>query len=185
MQTIICLLRGINVSGHRPLKMAALKDMLTTMGFAEIQTYVQSGNVIFKSKLADLKELEQSIATQLEKTFGYTDIPVSCFNAEEWENILAENPFDKDPEKDSKFFHITFLNGVAEEKGKAALEAKKREGEELLCGDSVMYLYLPKGYGTSKLTNTFIESKLNVTATTRNWKTCNKLLEISLQPAKK
>ena len=179
MNTFIILLRGINVSGHRPLKMLDLKMMLEKEGLENIETYVQSGNVVFSSTESNPQKLEKQISSAIEKTFGYNDIPIICLSADKLKKVVDQNPFARDADKDHQFIHVTFLDGEPKPEGKGAIEEKKREGEEISYRDDVVYLYCPRGYGTSKLTNSFLENKLKVTATTRNWKTTNKLLEIA------
>lgn len=176
----ISILRGINVSSKNLIKMAALKMSFERMGFTDVITYVQSGNIIFSSKKIAIKLLEQKIREQTKKDFGF-EIPTIVITKEYLEDIIAENPFTNHSEKDPSFFHVTFLASTPEAVDMKVIEAKKQEGEEIVFGKNVFYLYCPRGYGTTKLNNNFLEKKVQVTATTRNWKTTNKLWEIAMK----
>jgi uncharacterized protein (DUF1697 family) len=104
---------------------------------------------------------------------------VIVLTIEKLQQIIAENPFAGHPDKDDAFLHVTFPSGKPVHPDIAAIEAKMQGEEELAFTDRAVYLYCPHGYGKSKLTNNLIETKLNVGATTRNWKTTNKLLEMA------
>ncbi len=158
--------------------MDALKKMYENLHFENIQTYVQSGNIIFSANAIDLKKLETRITSQIEKEFGF-EVPVIVLNAEILEDIIKHNPFAKDNQKDISFLHVTFLAGQPKEIDKKNIEDKKQEGEEIEYAENAVYLYCPNGYGKTKLHNNFLESKLKVKATTRNWKTANELLKLA------
>lgn len=178
MNTYISILRGINVSGQKLIKMETLRKAYEELGFREVVSYVQSGNLIFKSESTDPKALEEKIAQQIEAVFGF-DVPVIVLTASMLAQIIERNPFAADPGKDSAFLHVTFLAAEPSSYDQKAIEAKKQDGEEISFSDKAVYLYCPNGYGRTKLTNNFLEAKLKVGATTRNWKTTNKLLSMS------
>jgi len=178
MTTYISLLRGINVSGQKLLKMDALRKLYENLGFSNIKTYVQSGNVIFTSKKADLTELAQTITQQIEKDFGF-EVPVIVLTIDDLKHIIDNNPFLAQNDKDTSYFHVTFLSSKPQKKDFKAIEEKKLNGEEISFTDNAIYLYSPNAYGKTKLTNSFLEKKLEVSATTRNWKTTNALLKIA------
>src|SRR5690625_371693 len=96
-------------------------------------------------------------------------------------DIIAQNPFATDSDKEKTFLHVTFLTSKPGAYDRNALEDKKLDGEEIVVTDDAVYLYCPKGYGKTKLNNNFLESKLKVRATTRNWKTTHELLKIAQQ----
>ena len=179
MTTYISILRGINVSGHNIIKMAALKEMYEKLGFSDITTYVQSGNVIFKSKTTESKKLEQTISHEIEKEFGF-QIRVIVLTAESLETIINQNPFVDDNKKEPSFMHVTFLSEPPQAFDCENIVSKKAPEEEMFFTGHAVYLYCPEGYGQTKLSNNFLEKKLKVGATTRNWKTTTKLLEIAL-----
>jgi len=178
MTTFISILRGINVSGHNKLKMEALKELYTHMGFSEVQTYIQSGNIIFQSVDTNTQLLGKRIALKIFDTFSI-NVPVLILSVEELKYILQNNPFINDPAKDSAFIHLTFLSAIPERTDIEKLTSKNYLPDEFKWMDNVIYLYCPNGYGKTRLTNTFFESKLKITATTRNIKTANELLLIS------
>lgn len=176
METYISMLRGINVSGKNIIKMENLKEMYASLGFKNIQTYVQSGNVIFTSENQKSKELEQAITQQIKENLDL-DVPVIVFPMERLEQIINDNPLVND-KNDNAFLHVTFLFSTPQTIDVNTFTEKKLNGEEIYFSQNVVYLYCPNGYGKTKLNNTFLEKNLNVVATTRNWKSTNKLLEM-------
>lgn len=180
MTTYISILRGINVSGQKLIKMDILRKSYENLGFHSVTTYVQSGNVIFTSKTAKPEELVQTITRQIEKDFGF-NVPVIVLSIDGLKHIIDNNPFVTDSNKDKTFLHVTFLSSKSDKFDLNIIEEKKLNGEEISISDNAVYLYCPNGYGKSKLSNSFLETKLKVGATTRNWKTTNELLKIALQ----
>ena len=178
MTTYISILRGINVSGQKLIKMADLQKTYEKLGFGSITTYVQSGNVVFTEKKATPKELAASISKQIAKDFGF-QVPVIVFSINTLKQIIASNPFIKDREKDTAFLHVTFLSSPPPKFDEKTIEEKKQSGEAIAFTNMAVYLYCPNGYGKTKLTNSFLETKLQVSATTRNWKTANELARIA------
>ncbi|HNS43117.1 MAG TPA: DUF1697 domain-containing protein [Taishania sp.] len=178
MNTYIAILRGINVSGQKIIKMDALRQLFENSGFSNVRTYIQSGNVLFSSEQTNTSELEQLIATQIEKEFGF-QVPVLILTHLELQQIVENNPFLNDETKNPAFLHITFLASTPVEDAIDQLTIKKAEQEAFLLTQNALYLYCPNGYGNTKLTNNFIESKLKVQATTRNWKTTLELLKMA------
>jgi uncharacterized protein (DUF1697 family) len=170
MKTYISLLRGVNVSGKNLIKMDSLKSMYARLDFESITTYLQSGNVVFQSKDSNPNAIEKLITKEIFSAFGY-DVPVLVLTPEKLTSIIEGNPFLGNRSMDSSFFHVTILNGEIRSEQLIPLKEKLTDGEAIACRDSILYLYCPNGYGKTKLTNSFIEQKLNVKATTRNWKT--------------
>ncbi|PQJ80915.1 hypothetical protein BTO18_05375 [Polaribacter porphyrae] len=167
----IVLLRGINVSGKNKLPMIDLRKILNGLGYQNVQTYIQSGNIILESnesKNIICKNIKDAI---LEK-FGY-DVPVIAKTIPEWEKAIEEYPFSKDYEKIVAF---TFLDKISEIK---ELEIKNIGTDKFKINNDVVYIYCPNGFGKSKITNDLFEKKLKVTATTRNLRTTLKLLELA------
>lgn len=152
--------------------------MYENLEFESVRTYLQSGNVVFTAKETNPKALEEKISLQIEKEFGF-DVPVIVLDTENLKQIIESNPFTKDAEKESDFLHVTFLAGKPLEAGLKSIEDKKQGGEEIRFSKTVVYLYCPNGYGRTKLSNNFLESKLKVRATTRNWKTTGELLKLA------
>lgn len=180
MITYISILRGINVSGQKLIKMDALRKSYENLRFHNVTTYVQSGNIIFAGNDIELNKLEQKISRQIEKDFGF-EVPVIVLTIDKLKQVIDNNPFLKDPGKDQIFSHVTFLSSKPEHYDHKIIEDKKQNGEEIIFSDNAVYLYCPNGYGRTKLTNNFLEAKLKVGATTRNWKTTNELFKIAKQ----
>ncbi len=175
----ISILRGINVSGQKLIKMEALRKLYVNLGFEDVRTYIQSGNVVFTGGEFDLRSLEQKIAQQIKTEFDF-EVPVIVMTIDQLKMSIDNNPFLSDPTKEHSFLHLTFLASPPKSFDKEAIESKKQGAEDFHFVDNVIYLYCPHGYGKTKLTNTFIEAKLKVRATTRNWKTVNQLLLIAV-----
>jgi len=179
MTTYISLLRGINVSGQKLIKMDDLKMTYRQLNFQNAETYLQSGNVIFGDDKSDPSDLVATISSKIQEQFGF-EVPVIVLKVDELKTIIEANPFKDDLRMDRQFLHVTFLASDPKKIDFEKIEAKKSPGEEIALIKKAVYLYCPNGYGRTKLTNNFLESKLKVGATTRNWKTVNELLKIAL-----
>ncbi len=182
MTTCIALLRGINVTGHHKIKMAVLKQLFLDLGYIDVVTYIQSGNVLFKSEGQESSKIEQSIVYAIENKFKYT-VTVLVLAKKQIETIYNSNPFiEKIKNVDHTKLYATFLNSapvldrISEIKNRI-----NSNDDEFQIIDKTAYLYCPNGYGKTKLNNNFFEKKLKVNATTRNWKTITKLFELSQQ----
>jgi uncharacterized protein (DUF1697 family) len=178
MTNHIVMLRGINVSGHKPVKMERLRSSLTALGFADVQTYIQSGNIVFAAPPDSAARLIAKIEQKILADFGFA-VPVFLRTAKEMEKIAKQNPFLKVPEIDPTKLHVTFLAGDPPKTALGPLEPLAAPGEQLSVIGREIYLYCPHGYGDTKLSNATIERKLSVGATTRNWKTVNTLLAMA------
>ena len=178
MNTFIALLRGINVSGQKMIKMVALTELFNSLKFANVKTYIQSGNVVFQDKGKDTTALEKRIAKGIRDTFGF-EVPVLVLNAETLPEILKNNPYIKKKETDTDKLYLTFFTGSYDKKTLDTLAAGDYKGDEFIVKGQVIYLHLPNNYGNTKLNNNFFENKLKITATTRNWKTMNELKKMA------
>jgi uncharacterized protein (DUF1697 family) len=178
-QTYIALLRGINVSGQKPVKMTELKALFESLGFHSVETYIQSGNVVFKS--GDINDIVLAVAkieSAIEKKYDFV-VPVILRNAEDLKNIIAGNSYANSGTCDLKYLHVTFLNSQPEKDNiEYALKGDYSPNTFYITGREI-YLHCPGGYGKTKLNNNFFESKLKVKATTRNWNTVNVLYEMA------
>ncbi len=167
----IAILRGINVSGSKKLPMAELRALLSTLGFKEVQTYIQSGNVVFKAANQHQEKLGNQIAEAIKKQYDY-EVPVLVKTIDQWKTAIANNPFT---EADISKQGITFLATIPKE---TTIEIDSKEDRFEIIGSEI-YLDCPTGFGRTKLTNNLFERKLKTQATTRNWKTIYKLLELA------
>lgn len=177
MHTHIALLRGINVSGQKKIKMAELRTSMEELGFGQVRTYIQSGNILLQSeKAAD--EVEELIGGKIKAEYGF-EVPVMVKSPGELKAAIEGNPFVKDPEKDVKRFYLTFLAETPAEDRIEQLKSYDFSPEEFLIDGKVVHFYSPNDYGRAKMNNNFFEQKLKVRATTRNWRTTLKLIEMS------
>lgn len=175
MNTYISLLRGINVSGQKKIKMAELKKLYESLSFENVSTYIQSGNVVFESYL-DIKELQSIIETAIEKYFKF-DVPVLILTPNQLIMAYKNLPFTTiDIEQEGSKIILFFLSKNISPQHGSNIQTYLTNAEQLVIGDGVIYLYCPAGLGKSKLTNKLIETKLQLTSTARNVKTVNKLL---------
>lgn len=177
MTTYISMLRGINVSGQKLIKMEALRKLYENLGFINVITYLQSGNVIFTNKDQDPDKLGQIIRREIQKNFGF-EVPVIVLTVDKLKQIIDHNPFINDSNKDQSSLYVTFLLSKPDQFDAKVIVDKKQDMEEIIFSDNAVYMYCPDGYGRTKLSNNFFEAKLKVDATTRNWKTTNELYKI-------
>jgi uncharacterized protein (DUF1697 family) len=180
MKTYICLLRGINVSGHKIIKMATLRDSFESLGFENITTYIQSGNIVFKSSENGIKELQKIIHQMLLNDYGF-DITVIVLRSQELKKASENNPFEKDSTKDPKKFYVVFLQEQPPQENIEKLSEVDYSPEEFVIDDKIIYFYAANGAHKAKMNNILFEKKLMVKATSRNWRTVQKLLEMTRQ----
>lgn len=172
--TRIALLRGINILASRSLPMAELRSLCEEIGLIDPVTYIASGNVIFGSDDTAAK-IEQAIRDAISEAFGY-DVTVFVRRPAKFEEIIEQNPF---AERDPKFLAVTLLADEADPKKLDAIMDGDYGNDEFVADGDIIYIYCPDGYGRTKLHNNFFESKLKTSATTRNWRTMNKLAELA------
>ena len=178
MPIYIAMLRGINVSGHKTIKMDELRASFLALGMRGVKTYVQSGNVIFAAARSSPAGLTKQIAGRIRQDFGFV-VPVILRTQTELQNVIQSNPFAKMKSIDPAKLHVTFLSEPVPKDALKKLEALARAPDQVRLGGREIYLYCPDGYGRTKLSNTALERVLSVGATTRNWKTVNNLLAMT------
>ena len=168
----IALLRAINVGG-RTVKMDELKRHLTMPGFKNISTYIQSGNVIFDHADTDTEAIAAQIEATLLKALSY-EVKTFVKTIPDITAIIKRNPFKKVPE--DMGLHVSFLSAKPAGAAIKELMAFQSELEQFAIPGTEAYILVKKGaYGETKFSNTFLEKKLKVDATTRNWATVNKM----------
>jgi len=178
LTTYISILRGINVSGHNSIKMEALRQMYAELGYINIFTYIQSGNIIFQSESTNPGDIEKTITEKIFQSFNCI-VPVFVLTVVELNEALENNPFRNDATKDTAFLHLTFLSDAPD---KILVEKIQKDiylPDEFAVLNKTIYLYCPNGYGNTKLSNTFFENKLKLKATTRNLRTALKLQHLA------
>ncbi len=153
--------------------MQKLREMLNKMNYKNVKTYIQSGNIILDTNEEEKKTLENKIKEAIKNQFGY-DVPVLVKTIQDVKKTIKENPY---PISDEKVVAVVFLSDVSP--SIKTIKIDKAENDEFTISNDVIYLYCPNGFGRSKLTVNVFEKKLGLTATSRNWKTTNKLLELA------
>jgi uncharacterized protein (DUF1697 family) len=173
MNTYIALLRGINVGGANILPMRELVEVLDSLGLQKVQTYIQSGNVVFQSEVAEPEDLASQIKEAINHSHGFAP-QVLVLQRQELERAVAANPF---PEAAAvpKTLHFYFLASVPPQPDLETLESIKRDSERFELLGRVFYLHAPDGIGRSKLVAR-IEKALGVAATGRNWRTVSRIV---------
>lgn len=175
MNTYIALFRGINVGGNHILPMKKLKALLTDLGFQNPQTYIQSGNVVFQSTSENLTELSDKISSRIHSDFGFKP-RVLLIEPEQFRTAVASNPFPG-AEDDPKTLHLYFLSEIPSRPDMETMENIRKQSENIHLDGNIFYLFAPEGIGRSKLAEK-AERLLGVPATSRNWRTVNKILEM-------
>lgn len=175
MNKYIVLLKGINVGGHKKVPMIELRELLTKFGFKNVQTYIQSGNVILESLEKLTHKIEDIIKKAILEYFGF-EVSVLVKTREDLESIFNNSPFS-DEEKKASYFMM--LHDIPDEDSVKIASEKVYEGEEYQIINDCIYYYSAKGFGKSKFNVNFFERKLKTFATARNYNTMVKLIEIS------
>jgi uncharacterized protein (DUF1697 family) len=175
--TYITMLRGINVSGQKIIKMERLRAMFEGMGFGSVKTYVQSGNVIFETN-EPAASLSPKIQKRILKDFGF-EVTVLTKSAKEMADIVKRNPFVKDKAIDQTRLYVTFLSDDPPKNALELIQPLAAVEEQIRIAGRAVYLYCPNSYGNTKLSNNAIEKKFSCGATTRNWNTTKTLLEMA------
>jgi uncharacterized protein (DUF1697 family) len=172
----VALLRGINLGPHRKIAMADLRVLLSSLGYADVTTLLQSGNALFTSPRDDVPALEQEIEAAIEREMGH-DVPVLIRTPDELGRVVAANPFPHALAGPSRYY-VAFLSGEPDPDLIATVDPTLYE-EDFAAGERCLYIWYPEGLHVSKLSNTFWERRLRLTATSRNWNTTTKLLELA------
>ena len=172
-RTYVALLRGINVGGKNSVPMKDLVAMFEKAGCAEVSTYIQSGNVVFRAEAALAVKLPAAIGAAIKKRFGF-EPPVVLRSGEELRKVAEGNPFIK---CEAETLHVAFLADLPGKEPVRSLEPKPPD-EFAVIGREI-YLRCPNGYGKTKLTNAWFDSRLKTISTVRNWRTVLKLLEMT------
>ncbi len=174
----IALLRGVNVGGRQPVAMSDLRDLLAELGFADARSLLQSGNLVFRSDARSAAGLERMLELEAGKRLGlHTDFLVRT--AKEWKEVVARNPFRKEAERDPSHLVVMFLKSATNVKDVKAAQTAIA-GPEIISADGrQVYIVYPSGIGRSRLSNTFLERKLGIRGTARNWNTVIKLAALA------
>jgi uncharacterized protein (DUF1697 family) len=178
MTVVISLLRGVNLVGHNRIKMDALRALCESLKLRDPQTYVQSGNVIFRTNERDAARLSDRIQNGIQKKFGFRP-EVMLRTPAELREVVARNPFAKRRGIEPSKLLVTFLASDPGPDARAAIMKLKSGPEELRLVGRELYIYFPDGQGRSKLSWAMIERALKTPGTGRNWNTVTKVLQIA------
>ena len=175
MNTFIALLRGINVGGHHKLPMRDLVQLLESLNLANINTYIQSGNVVFQTPRLDRAALGAEIGAAIERGHGFRP-QVMLLGLEDLAAAISQNPYPH-ATREPKSLHFYFLETTPPAPDMAKLAAARTDREQFALVDQVFYLHAPDGIGRSRLAGK-VEQALGVATTARNWRTVSKLMEM-------
>ncbi|MBV8253721.1 MAG: DUF1697 domain-containing protein [Chitinophaga sp.] len=178
METYVALLRGINVSGKNIIKMEDLRQIFERMQFSNVQTYIQSGNVIFSAKSTAESALLQKIEKGLEKELGYS-VPVMLRTPSSLATVVSQHPFGNVSPEETRKLYVTFLHDTPSEAMQQSMLQLQSDQEKFHFIGRELYIAVEKSMLKPLFTNVLLEKKLKMAATTRNWATVNKLLTLS------
>lgn len=179
MTKYIAILRGINVGGKRKILMTDLKQLFENLGYIDVVSYIQSGNVIFNNPHNHSSiEIEDAIHKAISDQYSF-DVPVIVRTASEIQAAVKSNPYYSSQELDINQLHLTFLKEKPAVGDIEKAETYQEQADSFVVVEKDVFVFCQGKYHQSKFSNNFFESKLKVRATTRNWKTVLKLLELS------
>ncbi len=174
----IALLRGVNVTGCNMIKMEALRAMCASLGCSDVQTYVQSGNVVFRSAAKDAVKLGKTLEDGIEKTFGFR-VPVVLRSAADLARVVEQNPFPEQAKAEPSKLLVSFLYVDPGEARREQARAMTFSPEVLRFEGREVYVFYPVGQGLSKLKWGPIDKVLGTPGTMRNWNTVIRLLAMA------
>jgi uncharacterized protein (DUF1697 family) len=178
MTVHVALLRAVNLGGRTQVAMADLRNFLTELGFEEVRSLLNSGNLVFSGGRKTGATLERLLETEAEKRLGLrTDFHVRT--ADEWATVVAKNPFPAEAKRDPGHLVVMFLKKAPTAKAVETLRAAITGPESIDAAGRHLYIVYPAGIGRSRLTNNLIDSKLDTRGTGRNWNTVLKLAELA------
>jgi len=179
MPTYVAMLRGINLGPHKRVKMEALRKSFESIGLKNVQTYIQSGNVIFKARKTSIAALQKKIEKQITSDFGFSSLTI-LRSQEQLGKVITGNPFLKQPGASPEHFHVIFLSETPEVDVLKQLERLTEAPDGSCCLGQEIYLHLPNGFAQSSMIHNPLERKLLTRATTRNWRTVNNVYQMCL-----
>src|SRR5690242_1305568 len=178
MPVMVCMLRGVNVGGHNKISMEALRGVCASLKLQEARTYVQSGNVVFRTEQRDGARVAADLETAIEEKLSFRPAVVLRTTAE-LRAVVAGNPFAKRKGVEPGKLLVSFLARKPGAEAWAEVRKIKADSEEVRIADRELYIYFPDGMGRSKFPWAKLDKILNTAATGRNWNTVTKLLEMA------
>ena len=179
MPVYVSMLRGINVGGHKKIKMDQLRASFEALGFDYVKTYIQSGNVVFKAPKASSSGLGKKIEMKIQGDFGHS-VSVIVRTADEMNDVVHNNPFLREKGVDPEKLHVMFLSQAPKSVSVDQVRALTSSSEQLRCIGQDLYLYLPNGVGESFVMKKPVDRLLGVVTTMRNWRTVNNIHQMCL-----
>ena len=177
MPLFISFLRGINVGGHKKVKMADLRELYLELGFQNPRSLLQSGNVVFEAADADPADLGACIEAGIGRRFGF-EAQALLRTPDAFRTTLADHAFSAEQLERGSHAMIVFLSGAPDEQAVAAWRANNPGREEIAAAADALYVFYTDGIARSKLDTKRIESTLGLVASARNWNTCQRLLKL-------
>jgi len=178
MTVVISMLRGVNLLKYNRIKMDALRELYVSLKFEDVATFIQSGNVVFRTKERDLGKIARRIGDGIEKGFGFRP-HVVLRTAEEMRGVIARNPFAARKEVEPGKLLVWFLAADPGDEARKKVLTVKMEREELRIEERELYIYFPDGQGLSKLSLAAVDRALKILGTGRNWNSVLKLMEMA------
>jgi uncharacterized protein (DUF1697 family) len=178
MAVIVSMLRGVNVGSHNRIKMDALRALYESLGLRDVQTYVQSGNVVFRTEKLELVRLIKRVEKGIEQSFGFRP-DVIVRTSSELRDVIARNPFAARDGIDPSKLLVTFLVSDPGLEARGNILRIKADPEELRLDGRELFIYYPNGMARPKLSSALVEKTLKTSGTGRNWNTVRKLLEMA------
>ncbi len=175
----VALLRGINVGGKAKLPMKELVAIFKAAGASAVETYIQSGNVVFEAPESEV--CTATVTEEIARVYGYPG-RIVLRSAEELHKAFRSNPFAGSTPptgNQADALHVYFLADWPDGTAVAGLDAGRSPGDSFVVKGREIYLNLPQGMARTKLTNVYFDSKLKTVSTARNWRTVGKLVEMS------
>ncbi len=180
MPTYVSLLRGINVGGHKKIKMADLRALYESQGFRQTRTLLQSGNAVFRAETSDLAQLKRRLEDGIHERFGF-EAQVILRSLAEYRATLDHHAFSAAQLERGNHALILFLSAAPDPVAVEALRANNPGREEISAAGDALYVFYTDGVARSKLDTKRIERALNLVATARNWNTCQRILKLAIE----
>ena len=177
MPTAISFLRGINVGGHKKIKMAELRALYESLGFHRTRTLLQSGNAVFATEERDLAAVQGKIESGIHSEFAF-DVRVIMRTADEFAALLDRHPFSADQLRDPAKLAVVFLSDAPASNALNDLIESNPGRETVHASGRELFIHYPDGMARSKLNNQQIERKLGLISSARNWNTCQRILKL-------
>jgi uncharacterized protein (DUF1697 family) len=179
MPVYVCMLRGINVGGHKKVKMDQLRAAFEALGFKQVKTYIQSGNVVFMAPKSSPARLCKKIETKIQTDFGHS-VSAIIRSSDDMKQIVTRNPFLQDAGIDPEKLHVMFLSKAPESCALEKVIPLASPLQQLRCIGHELYLYLPNGVAESFVMKKPVDRLLGVVTTMRNWRTVNAIHQMCM-----